>query len=612
MDATKWREWLTKEVLIGYCIITGLIAVAVVFGYIRYKNHVIDRIQATARTSVVQGGQAIEAELGDVERTASELASHIRQGSISTYEHKIKEYMKATKAVVSIGYVRKDSQEIVAYQQRSPDHPIKEIKKLTYQELAKQHKWKATVFEQPGWNETFLRPGFNYTLVDYTVPIRRPGQKTANALLYITYSTEILTDHVLSIQLGKAGYSFVLLPHGKFIIHPIRNYVLEGKTVFEHAQAEEDPGLLELSKRLKTHKDGEINYTNKKTGRRAWIIYRSLDKTEWVLAGIFFLNELYREVEAPLRHYFIFVLLALLFFFIGLTALLVRAYTGQTRSLWHFAIIVSLFFSIIIGMLWHITTQRTFIPLNKVLLVDKPALHDYIHEITMLRNQRHLSNAITIPTGVFIQQAQFTSDNNVNVSGIIWQRYKKGEHDHLQRGFFFPDAWGGNNDIEQVYHITTEDEEIIGWKFASILMQSLNPKRYPLDATYIKTRIWHVDFEKNVILKPDLAAYSFTNPLLLPGLDPAVKFGAWDLRRSFFSYTLSDYRTTFGVPEASVFDVFPELTFNIGVQRKVFNVLISILFPLLGAAFMLFASLLAFTETPGDMARRSAKSSLTR
>jgi len=595
MNLYHWREWLTKEFLLGYTIFTGLIAAGLLIGYIHYKNHVIAHIQEVARESVVKGEDNIIQELTEIENKAQVLADHLERGLTDQYEKELQKYLKENKAIVSIGVVQKETDHIVAWVQRYPYAPVKQVKSLTYKELVKKHKWEEDVAKLPKWNSTYLSPSSEYVMVDYTFPVKKNGHK-ADMILFVTYSTEVLSDHVLSIQLGKAGYSFVILPRGQFIIHPFRNYVLEQKTVFQHAESELDPGMLQLSKRLVKNKNGEINYVNKKTGQKAWIIYRSIKKTNWVLAGIFFLNELYREVEAPLRHLFIFFMIALLFFALGLTALLTHAYTGGIYHLWHYSIIISFFFAIMIGMMWYITVKRSFIPLNEVVVVDKSALHDYMHEVQALRDKYHLEKSIKIPTGVFIYQTQFSDAETVNFSGIIWQRYKKGEHDHIQRGFIFPDALGGNNDIQKIYHITNGDEEVIGWKFSSILMQYMDPKLYPLDANYIKIRMWHVDFEKNVILSPDLDGYSFTNPLLLPGIDPAVKFREWDLRRSFFSYTVNDYRTNFGVPNATTYNVMPELSFSVGIQRKVFNVLISILFPLLGAAFMLFATLLAFTR----------------
>lgn len=595
MNLYRWRRLLTKEFLIGYTIITGLIAAGLLIGYIHYKNHVVTRIQDAARQSVVKGEDAITHELQAIEDKAKTLASHLEHGLSNKYEEHLQKYLKENKAIISIGVVEKGSDHVVAWAQRHPYAPVKQIKKITYEDLAKSHKWKDDVFKAPEWNTTYLGPSSDYVMCDYTFPVRSNGDQV-DMMLFITYSTEILTDHVLSIQMGKTGYSFVVLPRGQFIIHPFRNYILKEKTVLEHAESELDPGMLQLSKHLAHKKNGEIDYINKKTGQKAWIIYRSIEKTNWVLAGIFFLNELYREVEAPLRHFYIILVLAMLLFALGFVALFLKVYKGISRSLWHYSIFASIFFVIVIGILWHVTLHRSFIPLEETVIVDKPALQDYMHELKIVRDKYHLVPSITVATGMLIFQAQFTGDGTVNFSGIVWQRYKKGVHDHLQRGFIFPDAWGGDNDIEKIYHETKDDEEVIGWKFSSILMQHLDPKRYPLDANYIRLRMWHMDFEKNVILVPDLDGYSFTNPLLLPGLDPAVKFREWDIRRSFFSYTINDYRTNFGVPDASSYDVMPELSFSIGIQRKVFNVLISILFPLLGAAFMLFASLLAFTR----------------
>ncbi len=580
----------------------GIAAIGIAIGYYHYKKNVIVLVQEAARKSVQVGERSITKELNVIEQKGDTLAGHLANGFTVKYEQSLKRYLTETKSIVSIGVIDKTKDHITAWAQRYPYSPVKQIKQMSYVDLAKKHHWQDGVSAHAQWNKTYLGGSSDYVLIDYTAPIKNPATGRADSILFITYSTEILTDHILSIQVAKSGYSFVVLPRGQFIIHPFHNYVLKEKNIFAHAQAERDPGLIELSKRLKDKGNGEINYVNKKTGQQAWIIYRTIDKTKWVLAGIFFLNELYREYEAPLRHLFLIMILVWLFFLLGLLALFLRVYTGNIIKLWHFSITSSVLFSIAIGLIWHVTYNRTFIPLKEVVVVDKSALHDYLHEVKILRDKYHLIPSVQIPTGVFILKTQFTDNNNVDFSGIIWQRYKKEEHDHIKRGFFFPDALGGGSDIKEIYHIHTDEEEVIGWKFSSVVMQFMDPQQYPLDALYIKLRVWHDDFEKNVFLIPDLDGYSFTNPLLLPGLDPSLKFKEWDLRRSFYSYTLNDYRSNFGIPETSVYNVMPELTYNIGLQRKVYNVLISILFPLLGAAFMLFASLLAFTRDQQLMA----------
>ncbi|MEX0672313.1 MAG: hypothetical protein WD068_03065 [Candidatus Babeliales bacterium] len=596
MKVYHWRAWFTREFLIGYSLVTGLIAVGLLIGYVHYKKHVLTHIQTAARSSMEQAEQHIVNELNGVEQESEKLAKQLSIESSEKTLATLKKYVASSKALIAVGFINKADENGMAWVQQSLNVPVTQEKNLAFNTMSKQHAWKPDVFKKAQWNDTYTQQASDFVRIDYTVPLYRPGKKEADGILFITYSTEILTEHVFAIQIGNAGYSFVVLPRGQFIIHPFRNYVLNEKTIFEHAESEFDPGMLELSKKLKEKSSGEINYTNQKTGQNAWIIYKTIEKTAWVLAGIFFINELYREVEVPLRHFFFVVVIVFLFFLLGVTALITRVYTGTLMFLWHYVIIISCYFIITIGIIWQVTLQRTFIPLQEVVIVDKPTLDDYMREVKALRDKYHLVSAISIPTGVFVLRAQFTDTNNVDVAGILWQRYKKGIHDHIKRDFFLPDAVGGSSDIKEIYRIKNDEEEIVGWNFSSILMQYLDPKRYPLDSSYIKLRVWHVDFEKNVILEPDLASFSFTNPLLFPGLDPSVTLRAWNLQRSFFSYVINDYRTNFGIPDASVYDVMPEMSFNIGIQRKVFNVLISILFPLLGIAFMLFATLLAFTR----------------
>ena len=59
-------------------------------------------------------------------------------------------------------------------------------------------------------------------------------------------------------------------------------------------------------------------------------------------------------------------------------------------------------------------------------------------------------------------------------------------------------------------------------------------------------RIWHVDFDTEVLLIPDLADYTsllFTNK---PGLATDFDIAGWITEGTFFTYDVVDYGTTFG------------------------------------------------------------------
>jgi hypothetical protein len=178
-----------------------------------------------------------------------------------------------------------------------------------------------------------------------------------------------------------------------------------------------------------------------------------------------------------------------------------------------------------------------------------------------------------IPTGLYIQSIEFKGPYNVLVSGYIWQRYANDLPQDLDRGVVMPEAESPT--VNQVYRVRQGDEELIGWSFRATLRQQFDYARYPLDRQQIWLRLWHVEFERNVYLTPDLQAYTEINPAALPGLHPDLVLESWAIQQSYFSYRANRYNTDFGINGYVADQSQPELYFNISIERYILSALIS-------------------------------------
>jgi hypothetical protein len=178
-----------------------------------------------------------------------------------------------------------------------------------------------------------------------------------------------------------------------------------------------------------------------------------------------------------------------------------------------------------------------------------------------------------IPTGVYIQSIEFKGPYNVFVSGYVWQRYADDLPKDLDRGIVMPEADAVT--INQVYQMRQGNETLIGWSFRATLRQQFDYSRYPLDRQQIWLQLWHVDFERNVYLTPDLRAYTVLAPAALPGLHPDLVLENWGIEQSFFSYRANRYNTDFGIAGYAADQSQPELYFSIGIKRYVLSAVIS-------------------------------------
>ena len=180
---------------------------------------------------------------------------------------------------------------------------------------------------------------------------------------------------------------------------------------------------------------------------------------------------------------------------------------------------------------------------------------------------------VFIPTGLYIQSAEFNGPYDVVVSGYIWQRYANDLPQDIDKGFVMPEAQYVRS--SEVYRAQQGNEELIGWAFQAMLREQFDYQRYPLGRHQIWIQLWHKDFERNVYLAPDLEAYTSLAPATLPGVDSDLVLENWDIQQSFFSYRAKNYNADFGIQGYVADQLQPELSYNISMKRHLLSALVS-------------------------------------
>lgn len=181
--------------------------------------------------------------------------------------------------------------------------------------------------------------------------------------------------------------------------------------------------------------------------------------------------------------------------------------------------------------------------------------------------------AIFIPTGVVIQSLEFKGPYTVQASGYVWQRYADSVPTDIDRGVVFPDS--ETTTMNKVYETHQDHETLIGWNFKTTLREQFDYSRYPLDRQLIWMRLWHIDFEHNVYLAPDVDGYESLKPSDFPGIDPNLVLENWEFLRSYFSLRMTDYTTNFGIRDYDSTVPQPELYFNLSIKRLLWSPLIA-------------------------------------
>jgi hypothetical protein len=214
---------------------------------------------------------------------------------------------------------------------------------------------------------------------------------------------------------------------------------------------------------------------------------------------------------------------------------------------------------------------------------------------------------IRIPTGVFVQSLAFVSADDVNITGYIWQKYDPTiPESKLSRGFVLPErVISGDTVVEEAYRRESGGVETIGWYFDVTVRQPFDYSRYPLDSHVVWIRLWHKDFDRNVVLVPDFAAYEGTSTAKGEefGLDDTIVPGGWNIDETFFDYRPSNYDTNFGIDDYVGQTDFPELHFSVSVTRTFTDVFIINLVPLIVVAVLLYSVLVTTTGDPKQSER---------
>jgi len=263
----------------------------------------------------------------------------------------------------------------------------------------------------------------------------------------------------------------------------------------------------------------------------------------------------------------------------------------SNRFWWSLSIGISTVFLVILILMWsHINTS--YRPNTEQLTSEAEAEQ-------RLSSYNLNPPPTTIPTGVFIETFRFKGASEVALTGIIWQTYIIGKHDHLKRGFQFPEEVDSFGKITQVFSITNGNKQVIGWHFDASLYQTFDYSKYPLDHKTVWLRMWPGDAWKNVLLTPNLSAYTATGLQDIFGLDiEHMALGGWEIEETYFDFQTIKYGTNWGIRDEADPNPygFPDLYYNIVIKRNYLNAAITNFMPLLTVAVMLFAAFMLVTD----------------
>lgn len=459
-----------------------------------------------------------------------------------------------------------------------------------YDYASGEHAWFELPIKkaQPVWQEPFYGRASNAYLAEYTVPIFKAdqsGQKKIVGIVYVNYCLDDIRSFMASLNIGKTGYGAIMSSKGSILYHPQSEMVTQGQTVFDIAEKHNSRQLFLIGQKATAGQSGVEDYKSIFSGRKMWFFFEPVPVANWSLNLLAIKNEMPLKIDVQRR---------LLFAASAAVMLFLLSLCGLDAVRWRAVIIAS--FIMIAGTvaLWIFVESDNFMAdpyKNK--LVDKASLEKFIdHYSQQCRNINDGEAPVFIPTGAFVQSIRFSSAHNVVVTGYIWQNYSNVDA-KISRGIVLPEA--EDCEIKKAYH----KNETIGWYFKVNLRERFDYSKYPFDREYVWLRIWHEDFNHNVVLIPDLDAYQYIHPTAKPGIEKDFVLSGWKIQKSFFNFRNNPYNSNFGIKSFDQTE-FPELYFNVSLKRSFLNPFVTHLIPLSVVILILFFILMIQRKTDSD------------
>jgi len=435
----------------------------------------------------------------------------------------------------------------------------------------------------------------------YSSPIFRIDSATNNKLVtgyvYVDFLVTDIKTLMDSLKLERSGYGFLLSQNGTFIAHPVNEYNMnEGnksaKTIFEISIERDDNQYYKLGElTVMRAESGVLEHKNEITGQDSWMFYQAIPSIDWSLIVVFVIDEIPIRKNV-LRNFLLTISLLIVLGGLGVLTVGTKAYTGGVSRLVMLSVLYSALLFFEIAFVWYLTLKYDIKEdEGAVRIVDKTGLDNIKNIYGRDVRNKCKEEPIYVPTGIFIESMEFPTSSNVMLSGYLWQKYDAFAQSMVEegdRGVIFPEAV--DDEMRKTFHFQSKEQNYLlyGWYFQIVVKKSFDFAKYPLDKKDLMVRIVPRNFEKNIVLTPDLDAYKYINPRMLPGLRRDLVVQNWDIITSNFIYKTNQYNTNFGIEHFDCKDKAPELYFDVNLTRNFVGAIISSLLPMLVMLSVLF------------------------
>ena len=416
-------------------------------------------------------------------------------------------------------------------------------------------------------------------------------------------------------SLGRNGYAWIYSQEGVLLYHGLKGFyeIVEGFS--------KEPSANDGQQDVKQMGINEL------TGGRAWYQTEKLVQTGWTLHTIVDFSvdsrqgvddslsctenvkdtDILKEDLLISKQLWIILIIEIVFvivLYFASRAFYLHKFSVQ--RLWRYSAKFSSIFLVGTIALWFFEQKSPFeIPEDSCTMSNLALVHSFKENYIIQSMRQGVVLPIYIPTGLFIQSIKFNNSNDVTLTGYVWQKYDLDIYEEINAGIVFPEAIDSEFEEERYRNSakSSGDEDkpdgviLKRWYFKTTLRERFDYRLFPFDRQSVRIRLWHKDFDRNVILVPDFESYDSLNPKALPGIEKDFVLSGWALSSSFYDVRVNQYNSNFGQESYITRNRIPELYFNVELQRRFESAFISYVFPLSIMLLMLYAVLITTSRS---------------
>ena len=150
------------------------------------------------------------------------------------------------------------------------------------------------LLDKPYWSEPYYDDGGGEMMMTtYSMPLYDSNGKLY-AIITADLSLEWLTELVGNIHAFNNSYNLMVSRNASFIVHPNHNLILN-ETIFSSTYGDDDESLMKMQDDMLNCRAGEV--LRKKEGKKFFVFYSPVETTQWNVAIVCPIGELYLGVK---------------------------------------------------------------------------------------------------------------------------------------------------------------------------------------------------------------------------------------------------------------------------------------------------------------------------